>query len=344
MEIRQVALVETEADPWGFSVPIMDAFKHAGYPCDYITPAVDTNLDQYSALILYGPMRSITSLVERFKRELDQSKVVLWFTEQLPSPNASKPLQTLLAQTRYLIQSTLETDRLLNSTSLHRIVTPFLKRSGRLRAVGEAITLYDNHLLAFLSVFTKRHACFFQANHIPARVIPMGYHPLFGRDLHLEKDIDVLFIGSTVDRRRRTILHQLREWYADQGVRFVIFDGSPENGFVFGKRRMEMLNRARIFINIFRQPWDDPTFRLLLAGANHTMLLSEKVDSSSRGPFEANVHFGECELGCLGEQTLEYLAHPAEIERITRANAEYIRQDLTMDRQVRKIIARLKRI
>jgi len=344
MKIRPVALFETQVDPWGFSIPIMEAFKKIGYPCDYLTPASESNLDQYVTILLYGPMRSITTTVERFQRELHSNKVVMWFTEQVPPPHLPKIMHYWVARYRYHLQRMAEVEKQAHPSMLDQAFIPLLRRAGRLRALGEMIILQRRQLLASLCVFTEQHARFFRACHIPASVIPMGYHPLFGRNLHLDKDIDILFIGSLVDRRREQTIAKLQQAFAQRGLRFVIYDGSRQRGAIYGKCRMEILNRAHIFLNIFRQPWDDPTFRLLLAGANHTMLLSETVWPNSTGPFTANLHFAESDLQTLAERTLDYLAHPAEMEAITEANAEFIRHELTMENQAAKIIAGLQAI
>lgn len=341
MKIDPVALFETEADPWGFSIPIIEGFKNAGYPCEYLTPASATSLDCFSTILLYGPMQSVTGIVERCKRQLHERKVVFWFTEQLPSPNLPTPIQVWQARCRYQLQRIWEGHQSKISAKNRQFLACLMRRAGRLRAFGEMIALHEYQLLSCLSVFTERHAQYFRASQIAANAIPMGYHGLYGRKLNLPKDIDVLFIGSLVDRRRKKTIAQFKEWCAEHGLKFVVFDGSGETSSVYGKRRIEVLNRARIFLNIFRQPWDDPTFRLLLAGANNTLLLTEKVMPGSNGPFQANVHFAECELSSLEECTLDYLAHPAKMEPIIQANTEFVTQQLTMDNQVERIITQL---
>ncbi len=55
------------------------------------------------------------------------------------------------------------------------------------------------------------------------------------------------------------------------------------------QERTELLNRSKLVLNIMRQPWDDPVFRILLASANGATVLSEPVRDG--GPFIAGRHF-----------------------------------------------------
>ena len=55
-------------------------------------------------------------------------------------------------------------------------------------------------------------------------VIPLGYYKEMGQRLDMNRDIDVLFIGSLQNQRRREIVTRLRKYLTSAGLRVVIMD------------------------------------------------------------------------------------------------------------------------
>jgi hypothetical protein len=97
---------------------------------------------------------------------------------------------------------------------------------------------------------------------VPSAVVPFGYHPSFGEPLGLERDIDVVFLGSLRDRRRSRIVGSLQAELKRRNIGLLIKDGSRERGYAYGDERTRLLNRSRIMLSIMRQPWDDLLFRV----------------------------------------------------------------------------------
>jgi hypothetical protein len=130
--------------------------------------------------------------------------------------------------------------------------------------------------------------------------------------------------------------------FADKNIQLKIIDGSPERGRYYGEERTRLLNRTKILLNVMKQPWDDPTFRLLLAAANGALLLSEPVWESSLWSYTPNVHFAACELDQLAESAAYYLHdEPARLQITARAGAD-ITQKSGMAQMAGQLIDLLK--
>lgn len=233
-------------------------------------------------LLTYGPMQPLQSTISRLKHSLHIPPLVVWFTEQSPWPGWPDSLLRLAAQSRYSWQVLLSIPWLARLLNRLPKITALLIRGGRLRALGEMLTLHRAGFLRLICVFTATNQDFLQRFSFPTALIPMGWAPPFGCPLSLTRDIDVVFLGSTRDRRRKPIIAKLEKELSARGISFIVKDGSPRRGFVFGQERAMLLNRTKIMLNIMRQPWDDPVFRLLLAAPNGAMVLSETLPRQHR--------------------------------------------------------------
>ena len=148
----------------------------------------------------------------------------------------------------------------------------------------------------------------------------------------------MVFLGTTVDRRRRTLVARLEAEFARHAVSVQIHDGSPQRGFCFDEARTLLLNRAKILLNIMRQPWDDPVHRMLLAAANGALLLSEPLAPDSVGPFAVGEHLVTAEIVDLGAAVSYYASHPVERERIARQAFELVTGELTIERMCARLL------
>lgn len=109
---------------------------------------------------------------------------------------------------------------------------------------------------------------------IPARHVPYAWCPSMCREIypgpgpaHWTRDVDVLFVGSINERRRR-LLDALRAGATELRVR--------ELFGVWGPERDAWIRRAKIILNVHY--WDDSPsedLRLLLACANTVAVVSE---------------------------------------------------------------------
>lgn len=292
-------------------------------------------------LLLHGPAKPIGRLVRRLKSLPDAPPLIVWYSEQVPNPQLPAWLARMLCKLRYATESWYD-QRWLVRQAGQGSSSPAAPGFDRWRRVGELLALHTSGRLRLVCTFSQTHTNFLQELGLPAVTLPFGYHPDFGEDLQMPRDIEVLFLGSTRDARRRRLFPAIQDQFDKRGIQLQIVDGSPARGAAFGEERTRLLNRTRIFMNLMKQPWDDPSFRLLLAAANGAMLLSEPVMDTSLGRFSAGVHFAACELNQLAETAAHYLQEePARLE-ITAQAAEDIVQGNRMESMAARLLERLE--
>lgn len=162
---------------------------------------------------------------------------------------------------------------------------------------------------------------------IPARCVPIGYHPLMGEDLRLERDIDVFFIGGLKGRRRHPILAELGRKLTARGLTLV----AQQEGR-HGRERTELLNRARISLNLVNYSWDLPGLRFLMSMACGALVVSEPLDDPA--PYEAGKHFVQASLAQLPDTIEHYLSHPRERDMVVSSAYSFVTQELTLENSV----------
>ncbi len=312
---------------------LVDGFKENGRDVLVVSQDAIWDFEGLDFIVTYGPMQSMVRVIQRLTSMGRVPPLFIWFTEQVPPPHFSTIATNLAARFRYSFECSL---CCLGSHIGRALLRS--NRGGRLLALGELIELKRRNLKSLIGVFTDTNRIFLQRHGLSGKLIPMGYHPSFGRDLRLDRDLDVVFIGSTRDRRRRQLISDLQERFWKKGITFVIKDGSPEHGSVWGKERARLLNRTKIMLNIARQPWDDPVFRLLLTAPNKALLLSENLLATSTGPFHSGEHFAMAPLEELVDVTEYYLKSEKERRRITNQAYEFVTTKLTMAKMAQKAI------
>lgn len=319
--------------------PLMDGFAANGCEVEQVTDH-SSSLAGFDFLIMYGPMTSIGTQVERLKSLPSPPPVIFWYTEQMPDPSLPAWLVQLLARLRYANSKWYDgllTPRIsqMSGNRLH------LPEVGRLRAVGEIIELHKAGRLKIVCALSETNRRFLSRFDLPVVEIPIGYHPFFGEQLGLRRDIDVVFLGTQRDRRRRKWIARLAKELGEMRLQFIVKDGSPQRGYLFDLQRTLLLNRTKIMLNVMRQPWDDAIHRFLLAAANGALLLSEPIHEESTGPLQAGVHFVECRLEEMAHKAKEYLEAPAKREGITENAGNLVRSELTMTRMAGLCLQRM---
>ena len=97
------------------------------------------------------------------------------------------------------------------------------------------------------------------------------------------RDIDVLFLGMVVPRRRR-VLRGLRR----KGVEVVNL-GSWTDPALWGEQRAELLSRVKILLNLSRNPGQFAGTRLTLGMGAGCLVVSSR--STVRSPFVPGEHY-----------------------------------------------------
>jgi hypothetical protein len=342
VRVSHCGLISSEQPIGGMIQPIADGLVSNGVEVTVFARDSSWDFDKCDIIISYGPMQSIVEIVLRLGTMDHVPPMVMWYTEPPPSPNIPRILVHALARVRYSVEAAFHSYRAVHQLLNHKPLSPVVTRLGRFRALGELLALHQSGFLKLVCVFTYTSLDLLRSYALPVTEIPMGYHPTFGRRLDIARDIDVVFLGSTRDRRRQRLVSNLEVSLSKMGVSFVIKDGSPTRGYVFGEERTVLLNRAKILINIMRQPWDDPVFRLLLAAPNGATFLSEEVRSSSTGPFRPGEHLITVCVDDLAEAIAYYINRPREREEIAWNAYDFVTSQLTMERVTRKLLQKLE--
>lgn len=237
--------------------------------------------------------------------------VVLWHWERLPPPAASGlrwPLPTLLELRLVVRRHRQRTDVYSNLHTLRR-----LHRRGfpevLITSTASRVELLAEHGIA-------------------AHLAPLGWAPIHGRDLGLERDVEVLFLGQ-MERfgRRVRLLRRLRR----RGVP-VVARGDYFDADLWGEARNRLLNRTQIYLNVHRFPGEFSGLRMVTGMANRALIVSEPMYRPS--PFVPGEHYVEAPFEELPAAVERYRADRAERERITARAHRLVTGELTLARSV----------
>lgn len=176
---------------------------------------------------------------------------------------------------------------------------------------------------------------FLRSRGVDARLLPVGYHPGWGRDLGLERDIDVLFLGSRTRGRRDPVLERLEADLAARG-RTLTFARK-----VYGTERARLLSRARIYLSLLRLPHDMPGMRMLLGMAAGALVVSEHCDDT--GPYVPGEHFVMRRTEELPEVIDYYLAHEDQRRKIASEGHRFVTEELTLASGMRTMLQTVSR-
>lgn len=243
--------------------------------------------------------------------------VVVWHSEPLPFPRSSGlPLASLTLREigKIVLRDRRITDPYSNARHIRR-----LAREG---------------IIDLFTVATSVSYAFLKEEGIDVEYVPLGYHPVYGRLLDLERDIDVLFLGDLRVRRRNKILQRLRK----EGLE-VHAVGDYSNPSYWGDSRTELLNRTKIMLALARHRGQAADMRLFLGMANGAFVLSEPVYLPY--PFEPGRHYVEAQIEEMAETARRYLADDEARRRIAAEGHAYVTQKLTLKRSLTNMLSLL---
>jgi hypothetical protein len=189
----------------------------------------------------------------------------------------------------------------------------FLRRGLRYRYYGDLFWLRQKGLLTVLAVWSRWTAQRLSERAFDPLVLTGGRDPSLGRNLGLERDIPVLWIGKMGSDRRSRLLRRLRQELKQRNVEMLVVDG-VEHPAVFEEKRTRLLNRTKIMVNLLRQEWDDNSLRYALAAHNGALVVSEPTLPHSA--FRPGEHLVEAPVQRMADTILYYLEHEAERQAI----------------------------
>ena len=245
--------------------------------------------------------------------------VVVWHLEPLPSPRISGlpwPWIDHREIARILVRDPWATDPYTNYFNLWR--------------------LHRRGLPDLLVTSTLERVQFLRERGIPAEHVPLGYHPEQGRDLGVERDIDVLFLGHQSLRRRLKVAYLRR-----RGVD-VTAAGDWNNPNYWGEERTRLINRARIFLNIPRFEGQLALGRFILGACNKSLIVSEPLYNSA--PFVPGEHYIAAEYKEMPSVIEYYLNHEEERARIAEAGYRLTLEKCRLSDSAGKMAGHIERL
>lgn len=254
-----------------------------------------------------------------FQMPLDHRPfVVIWLTEPLSLPSRAEfPSASLSA--REIAKIVLRDERATDPYTNYRRVKQAAKRG----------------VPDLLVVSTRSRQTFLAEKGIVSEFVPLGYYESLGRDMHLSRDIDVLFLGTLDDPRHRKCVEYLRS----SGVAIHAL-GDWHNQQYWGDARTEFINRCKIFLHIQRNPGTLSGQRMILGMANMALVLSEPIFDPF--PYEPGTHYLSASLRQMPDTIDRYLADDSARKAIASAGHEFVTTHLTMDQSVRSIASMIQ--
>jgi hypothetical protein len=246
----------------------------------------------------------------------DRPLVALWQSEPLPiSRSSGLPRERLTARqlARLLVRRDGVNDVYTNARAIRN-----LDRAG---------------LPDVLAVISGERAAHLAERGIASEIVPFGYEPGLGKDLGLERDIDVLMLGELCARRRRA-LRYLRA----RGVQIAPV-GSWTDPALWGESRTRLMNRVRIDLNLSRTPGSFPGLRFLIALANGALPISEPLVDPT--PFVGGEHFVEAPLEELPTMIRHYLDQDHERRAVVERGRAFMARELTLSRSLSRLLSLL---
>jgi len=336
---RHVAILSEER---GFALElaniIADGFRSHDCRVDVLR-RTESWMKAYDLVLGYGPHTQEGSLLPTVRRLSSYPKdkrpfFYWWFTEGIFRPKIPtqcvRIISKLHAKGNLHITQSPRYPKKQWAKMLNRL---FLQRHFRLRAMGELYEFHSRGLLGGLAVTAPSKATYFHRHGFEPLVAPIGYHQiLHGRDLGLDRDIDVGFLGRTHTKRRLKLLEQVRKELESRNIKILV----PTEE-VDGEERTRFLNRVKIILNILQQPHDFTGLRFMFCAANKSLMISEPLlDNES---FVPGHHMIAAPIEQLAETIEFYLSHEEQRQEIVEEAYRLVSEELTIHQMIGRILS-----
>lgn len=322
----------------GFGNAVVGTLENMGYdPAVINRDDFTERISELSLLLIYGPWGSLEPVARRLRgiSPAERPAVVLWQSEQFPNPK----LHAWVWRTVGLGRSYLDTlgyHQAPNGTIIPRPAWGLiLSRLHRFRYFGDLLRYSRSGFLDVVAVWSKWTTEFLIARGVPAMTAYMGNYAGCGRDLGLQRDIPVLWLGKPGSGRRGQLVRRVHDDLDRRGIKMLVVDG-VEHPYVFGEERTKLLNRAKFTLNLLRQSWDNTSMRFFLASANKSVLISEPM--LPHIPFDPGVHFIQTPVDEITGTIADWLGRDAEREAMAERAYQLGVEQITMKASLHKII------
>lgn len=289
-------------------------------------------------LLTFGPYNRILPIWQRNARLAPGRRpvVIHWNTEGMPDLRIPARVVRALAVVRSKIGRMASSDSVLDHLLYSvRPVSNIDQSFTRYRFHGDYEYAHRKGWLHVLSDTSHIYSQVRSKIGVPTVYAPWGASQRWHEDLGVERDLDVLWMGTRGSQRRSRILDQVFRELKSKGLNVYIGD-NEEQPFIFGKERTRYLNRAKITLNITRTWYDDNFSRLTLACSNRSLVVSEPVLPHCI-EFKANVHYVSSRIEDLAATVVYYLEHEEERRQFVDRAYELMMTELKFERSLRRM-------
>jgi hypothetical protein len=288
----------------------------------------------------YGKLLPIANqLAQRPLRE--RPFWIHWNTEGLPDLRIPWRAVVAVGAVRSWLERRLDAQsRLAQHLKRKRPFSHLETRILRFRYVGDYHYLHRNGLLGLLADSSEIYARLHRRSGIPTVAAPWGASTRWFKDLGLERDIDVLWMGYRATKRRSRYLDQVRQELARRGVQMYVAD-NVEKPFIFEDERTQFLNRAKITLNLMRAWHDDNISRLTMAIPNRSLVVSEPLLPHCPA-YVPGSHYVSAPVAALADEIVYYLRHEEERSQIVEKAYQLATEVMPFRRSVERIMAAIE--
>ena len=333
-----IVAIPHRKEPDGISEVISDELSALGYRPVYFR--IGSLIPEKAEVVFsYGPYGKFLTIPRQLATmPRDQKPIfVHWNTEGIPDPRIPWKIMSSIAGWRSWLGRVQDSrNGSARTTGTERLFSLIESRMLRFRYLGD---YYYAHRRGWLDIFadtSEIYARIHRRQGLPTIVAHWGSTPQWYKDLGLERDIDVLWMGTRGTMRRSIILDRVRRELEAKGVRMHVADGK-ENPFIFDDERILYLNRSKITLNIARTWYDDNFSRVALAAPNRSLTVSEPVLPHCPS-FIAGTHYVAVPVEKLAETILYFLDHEEERLRIVDNAYQLVTTKLVFRESIKSIM------
>jgi hypothetical protein len=336
-DLHRVGIVAWQTSD-GIAEAIGDELATLGHQPVLVSSALPfpRNLD---VIISHGPHGHFLAIASQMAHRSHGDRPIFahWNTEGLPDLRIAWPLMHSLATMRSRLG-------MLNAPGSWwgrkleelRMRSWFDARMHRFRYLGDYDYAYRKGWIDVFADSSTIYAELRSQHGMPTVVAHWGATKRWCADLHLDRDIDVLWMGCWGTKRRQQMLQQVVDGLRAQGVRVHVAD-NVESPFVFDEQRTHLLNRAKITLNLTRTWYDDNYSRFALAAPNRSLVVSEPLLPHCP-PCKAGAHYVSAPIPRIVDTILYYLEHEEERQQMVECAYELCATTLSFQNSVRKIM------
>ncbi len=269
--------------------------------------------------------------------------LIHWNTEGIPDPRIPWLLIHSISGLRSFVGRKMLAGHRHNGNKATKF--PYSWESSRMlrfRYVGDYYYAFQNGLLDIFADSSQIYAGMHRQHGLPTSVMPWGATDNWHKQLNLERDIDVLWMGQRGSKRRSDLLDRVRADLKSHGVNIHVAD-NEENPFIFGDERIQMLNRAKITLNLTRTWYDDNFSRFAMAAPNRSLIVSEPLLPHCP-QYHAGIHYVSAPIEQLAQEIVYYLQQEEERATIVENAYQLVTQDLSFRTGIKSLIDQVTNI